>query len=145
MNGNGVTDYLHAFTNATGDVTWDYGGSTPGASRLTVSSLTFGDDVWVFTTGARGMEIWQNGILRASNAGNPTRVNSANRWGLFAGIIWASDFAESGALLLYNRQLEHEAIQSLTLDPWTPFRPARRLRFGIASARSRSFVPAFIG
>lgn len=149
MNGNGVSDYLHAFTNATGDLTWDYGGATVGTSRLQVSSLTFGDDVWAFTTGARGMEIWQNGILRASNGGNPTRVNSANYWGLFAGIIWASDFAESGCCLLYNRQLEIEAIRALTLDPWTPFRPQRIGRTArataAASSTARSFVPAFIG
>jgi hypothetical protein len=148
MNGNGVTDYLHAFTNTSGHVVWDYGGSAAG-NRLTVTGLTFGDDVWVFTVGARGQEMWQNGVLRGSNANNPTRVNSANRWGLFAGVIWTSDFAESGALLLYNRQLEYDAIQALTTDPWTPFRPARRARYAVVGAApgsgARVFVPGFIG
>jgi len=148
MAGNGVTDYFHAITDGAGGINWDYGGATVGVTRLSVAGLTFSDDVWVFTTGARGMEMWQNGILRGSNAANPTRVNSANFWGLFAGIIWSSDLAESGALLAYNRQLEVPEIQRLTIDPWTPFRPARRARFGAGGgggSGARSFVPAFIG
>lgn len=59
---------------ADGTVYWDYGGTTGGTTRLTAAGLTFGDDAWGFTVGARGMEIWQNGVLRASNSANPTRT-----------------------------------------------------------------------
>lgn len=117
-----------------GTVYWDYGGNTAGTTRLSVAGLSFGDDVWVFTTGARGMEIWQNGILRASNAANPTRTNTAADWGLFTYSITNADFAESGCCLLYKRQLEVEAIHALTIDPWTPFRPARRSRGLVVAA-----------
>lgn len=58
--------------DASGTVRWEYGGVVDGTTRLSVAGLSFGDDLWVVTTGVRGMEIWQNGLLRASNAANPT-------------------------------------------------------------------------
>ncbi len=132
-----------------GVVYWDFGGNTAGVTRLSVGGLTFRDDVWAFTTGPRGMEIWQNGIKRASNGASPTRTNTAADWGLFSYSTTTSDFAESGACLLYNRQLEVEAIQALTIDPWTPFRPARpkmsRSISAAAIAAIRARVPAIIG
>lgn len=63
----------------TDNVTYfDWGGQTNGATRVQVGGLTFGDDIWVMSTGPRGMELWQNGILRASNGANPTR----SQWGV---------------------------------------------------------------
>ena len=100
------------------------------------------------TVGPRGMELWQNGILRNSNGSNPTRTALATSWGLAGGLggAFGSDFAESGCCLLYNRQLDIPEIQRLTIDPWTPFRPARRrpTRTGV-STTSRSYIPALIG
>jgi hypothetical protein len=145
----GTASYLGcALPWSDGVVYWEYGGTTAGVTRLTVSGLTYGDDVWAFTTGSRGMEIWQNGIRRAANGANPTRTNANDYWGLFSHAIYASDHAESGCILLYNRQLELDEIQALTVDPWTPFRPSRRVRYGVAGAGgsgARVFVPAFIG
>lgn len=136
---------LGILPNASGRVRW-----LIGASELFVDSLTFGDDVWVFTNGARGMEIWQNGILRASNGTNATRTGQTTYWGLFGAINtvgFASDFAESGCCLLYNRQLPVDELQALTLDPWTPFRPARRraAKAGASGSGRRSFIPAIVG
>lgn len=116
-------------------------------NNLQTAGLTFGDDVWAFTNGARGMELWQNGVLRNSNATNATRTAQADYWGLFGGSGLSSDFAESGCCLLYNRQLDIPEIQALTLDPWTPFRPSYRRRglsFSAAALR-RARIPGIIG
>lgn len=75
-----------------GTVYWDFGGSTAGATRVSVAGLTITqNDVWAFTTGPRGMEIWQNGRLRASNSANPTRTNAVGgAWGFGAnGAVWS--------------------------------------------------------
>lgn len=66
-----------------GRVIFDYGG-TVSTNRITVASLTIGrNDIWAFTSGPRGMEIWQNGVLRASTAFNPSRTSvSGTAWGL---------------------------------------------------------------
>lgn len=65
-----------------GVVYWDFGGVTSGSTRLSVAGLTISNrDSWVFTAGLRGMEIWQNGRLRASNGGTPSRVGGSV-WGL---------------------------------------------------------------
>jgi hypothetical protein len=110
-----------------GNVYWDYGGFS-GANRVTYSGASFGDDVWVFTNGPRGSEIWQNGILRATNGGTPltrTASSSTNGWGLFYNVGAANDNAESGGFLLYDRQFSESEIATISQDPWTPFRPER--------------------
>lgn len=130
-----------------GIVYFDFGG-VDANHRVTKSGLTFGDDVWAFTTGSRGMEIWQNGILQATNAVTPTRTQTAGvDFALFRHDGTASDNANAGVLLIYNRQLDRHEILALSIDPWTPFRPARRIatKSAPAAAVTRAFVPAFIG
>lgn len=76
-----------------GTVYFDFGGFSEGSTRLSVGGLTIKKhDVWAFTVGRRGMEIWQNGIRRASNGGTPTRTNTGGgAWGLGPnGGNWAS-------------------------------------------------------
>jgi len=136
--------------NASGTVRFFYGGGTEPANGLTTNGLTFGDDVWAVTVGARGIELWQNGILRNSNGSNPTRTALTQYWGMFGGLsgIFGSDYAESGCCLLYNRQLDVTEIQALTIDPWTPFRPARRhsaRSIAAAVLARRDRVSAIIG
>ena len=136
---NAIPGYLFLdLPNAAGNVRFFYGGVGAGKELIT-GGLTFGDDVWAVTVGARGMELWQNGILRNSNASNPTRTAQSVYWGMFGGLggAFGSDFAESGCCLLYNRQLDVPEIQALTIDPWTPFRPARR-RAALAGSSSAS-------
>lgn len=148
---NNVSDYLLAkIPDNTGAVLWYYGGAVAGTTLLSIGGLTVTDNVWVFTVGPRGMEIWQDGIRRASNAATPTRTNSSGQfWGLFGGLgVLASDAAESGCVLVYDRQLEVAEIAALSIDPWTPFRPARRavaLGNGAVAPSARVFIPSFIG
>jgi hypothetical protein len=104
-----------------GVVYWDWGGTGVGVTRLSVAGLTFGDDVWVFSTGSRGMEIWQNGVRRASNAATPSRSSNTGIFGL-GNYTGGSDFFDVNGLLIYGRQLTVEAIRDLSGDPWLPFR-----------------------
>lgn len=101
-----------------GVVYWDYGGTSAGSTRLNVSSLTFGDDVWVFTVGARGMEIWQNGIKRASNTANPTRTTITTT----QLEIGKGDIAVISCLHIYDRQLSPSDITILSNDPCAMYR-----------------------
>src|ERR1043166_1634672 len=126
-----------------GKAYWDFGGVTSPTTRLGgISGLTYGDDVWVLTTGPRGMEIWQNGVKVASQVATPTRVNSNTAqfglWGADPATYGGGDIAESGCLLVYDPQWSERAIMALSLDPWTPFRPTFRwqtlIRPGILGA-----------
>jgi len=96
---------------------WDYGG-TAGTNRLTVGGLTFGDDIWAFTQGARGAEIWQNGILRASNAGVNTRVQGGTQFQLGKNNSQASDLAKWKFFWIYHRQLQIPEIARITMHPF---------------------------
>ena len=65
----------HAYLphNASSAVIFDYGGEG-GANRISAGIPTAGDDIWTFTVGVRGMEMWQNYAKLASNANNNTRT-----------------------------------------------------------------------
>lgn len=131
-----ISQRCDAHINATdGKVYWMFGGTTEGTTQLSATPAAYGEDVWVFTTGTRGMEIWQNGLKVGSNAANPTRAQGANSWGPFQLSTAGSDNAAASVLLMYHRQLSEWEIKQLSIDPWTPFRPAPK-RYGIAGLLS---------
>jgi hypothetical protein len=103
---------------ADGTVYWDYGGVTAGTTRLTAAGLSFGDDTFGFTVGPRGMEIWQNGVLRASNAANPTRTatSAAFKLGLYDSAL-GGDLAAYNCIYVFAVQLSQDDLALLTSDP----------------------------
>ncbi len=111
-----------------GKVYFDFGGETAGTTRVnTAGSPTVGDDIWTFTTGPRGMEIWQNAVLQASNGVNPTRANGAVNFQLGRhknGTI-TSDLAKWKFFYIYHRQLGGREIMELVMQPfqWVDPRP----------------------
>lgn len=112
------------FPFSDGTVYWDYGGNTAGVNRLTAAGLTFTDDFWCFTVGPRGMEIWQNGILRASNAATPTRSGTTLPYLLgMHGTATAPDDAECAMFLVAQRQWAPAEIVRCFDDPWYVFSP----------------------
>jgi hypothetical protein len=123
------------FPYTDGTVYFDYGGATNGSTRVQVASLTFAEsDVFVFSVGARGMEIWQNGVLRASNGANPSRSASSSSWGLGGNNsdgASASPNAAWTAVGMTRRQLSSGICAQLSSDLWgTAFVPdARRIYF----------------
>jgi len=99
-------------------VYWDFGGTGVGTTRLvTTGTVTRSEnDVWALTTGPRGMEIWQNGLLIASNTAQPTRSVSTAEWGLgpqglFSGTRPAGKWWMVG---LSSRQAPTALLQKLT-------------------------------
>ena len=106
-----------------GVVYWDFGGQTSGTTRLAVSGLTFGDDFWVFSTGGRGMEVWQNGSLKGSNAANPARTvnDSAINFVLGKQGVVDGDLADFSYFALWNRQLTQRDVRSLSGQPFQLF------------------------
>lgn len=88
-----------------GTLYWDFGGFTGATSRLTAAGLTYGDDFWVFTSGPRGMEIWQNGFLRSSQAGSANWAPTSNPYMLgMHGTAGNSDDSECAIFLTCARQ-----------------------------------------
>ena len=126
-----------------GKIYWDFGGSTEGTSRLSVASLSFSErDVFVFTAGPRGMEIWQNGILRASNSGTATRTTSSNAWGLRSAYdAITNDLFRCYALGYSRKQMRRDKCAELSRDLWgTAFVRRRRGLFASLAAAARRRV-----
>lgn len=100
-----------------GNVYIDYGGAIDGATRLSVGGLSFGNDLWCFAIGNRGMELWQNGFLRGSNSAVPNR-SGVGPWGLGNGtngvVTNGSDLARYYSLLAFNEQVPTEICRSAT-------------------------------
>jgi hypothetical protein len=152
--GAGPTYFAAYLPYGDGNIYYDFGGNS-GNNRITLASGGYdmtADNVWAFTNGPRGMEIWLSGARIATNGGVPvtrTQITSASvGFGIFHGLSSTNDSAESGAFLIYDRQLSERSLVALMLDPWTPFRPWRKprgLSFAAPAGGARSFVPAIIG
>lgn len=130
LTGIVVGEKCHAYLPySDGTVYWDFGGDVAGTTRLSIGSLSFGDDIWAFTTGPRGMEIWQNGIRRANNAANPSRTNSTASFQLGqGGFVTTSDFFECWLFLVYGRQLDATEIIEVHSNPYSMVLPPQPLR-----------------
>lgn len=114
--GTNLLELLVPFTD--GKVYFDWGGGVEGTTRLSVAGLTKGDDAWVFTTGARGMEIWQNGLKRASNAATPTRTAASNSPFSIGENGLGADLAITSFVFAWDRQLQPSEIQHLSGKPY---------------------------
>ena len=131
-----------------GVVYFDYGGIGAGTTRVSVSGLAFGSNFWVFSTGPRGMEIWQDGALRASNTANPTRRNDAGT-GLYIGGMDAipftdGDLAEYSYFAMWGRQLSRQDIVALSGEPYSLFAPSAPYKRGALPAAAADGSYAFI-
>jgi hypothetical protein len=119
----GAAYYCHAaMPYSDGVVYFEFG----SGNTLSAAGLSFGADHWVFTAGSRGMEIWQNGILRASSATNPTRSQDVTHvFKIGAGLSalgFVADLARYGSLCMWARQLDLREVWSLNTDPYAPWR-----------------------
>jgi hypothetical protein len=103
-----------------GTVYFDFAGNTEAATRISVAGLTTsGQQTWCFSTGPRGMQIWQNGRLRASNSANPIRTN--NGGALAAGGSGISDLSIMRFLVILNKQLSPDMITNISANPYMLF------------------------
>jgi hypothetical protein len=123
-----------------GTVYFDYGNQTAGF-RLSIGGLTFGDHFWVFTTGPRGMEIWQNGVKRASNADNPSRTGTTQPYYIGNHANVGSDNAESSMAVVLKRQWATAEIVQWFQNPWQLFEPLpRRIFIGEVAGGPTTFT-----
>ena len=97
-----------------------------GNTNLAVGGLTYGADHWIFSTGPRGMELWQNGILVGSNASNPTRSTDVTHvFKIGAGLSalgFVADLCRYNSLCMWDRELNLREIWTLNTDPYAPWR-----------------------
>lgn len=100
-------------------IIWDWGNTGVGISRLTWGGWTVDTQwhVWCFTTGPRGMEIWFDGVKKASNATNTTRDSSSDAWG--AGLITWMDISSLRQLKVYKKQLPTSLIPKITRNSYS--------------------------
>jgi hypothetical protein len=113
---------------------WDFGG-TSGPNRISYSlaGVTLYDtDVWVFTAGARGIEIWRNGGLMTSGSTAITRSTSTSNFGMWdnPGRWYAVGYS--------RQQMPKETCAALSRDLWgTAFVQRRRGIIATLAAAAR--------
>jgi len=104
-----------------GNAYWDFGGETNGSTRLQVAQgQDTNDNVWGVTTGPRGMEMWKNAVLIASNGANPTRSQGTTQvlLGRHKGGAITSDLTKYKFFYIYHRQLTAREISEITRSPF---------------------------
>jgi hypothetical protein len=113
-----------------GTVYWDFGGFTN--HRISAAGLAFGNDTWVFRAGDLGMQMYQNGLLRANTATPAVRTLGGGSLWLFYGGSGAgqgtTDAARFRTFLIYDRNLTDREIQLLSRNPLAPFTLKQRER-----------------
>lgn len=97
---------------------WKFG-NTPKSVAITTEEAdqAMGDSLWVFTAGARGMEIWRDGILKASNANTDTYTPTSGPFIIGCNGGQGVDDLTVGLLYIFFRQLPRAAIRSLSHNP----------------------------
>jgi hypothetical protein len=118
-----------------GVVYWDFGGETTGTSRITASGLTFGDDVWTFTAGPRGMDIWQNARQVASQSSSVTREQNGTSFHLNQSFSPSTngDLADCAFIYVHNRQLSPIEIVTLHATPFAIIAKSRATEIALMS------------
>jgi hypothetical protein len=126
-----------------GTVYWDWENTSTG--RLSVASLTFADDVFAFTAGARGQEIWQNGQLKASNANTAARTAGGTTFNIGYGnglTSPASDLVDYNFIYVWSKQLPQSLIQELSRMPFSIFKRYQRTAVFGFSIQSFVYAPS---
>lgn len=134
--GSSGVDACHLYMPFVGGTTyWRWGGMTEGSTQLSLAGLSFSRrDVFGFTTGPRGMEIWQNGRRVAANSGTPTRVAGVTNFALGTVADTTGDAVEVALFATLGRQLPQHVLSELTANPWRLFQhPRRALYFDTAA------------
>ncbi len=101
-----------------GTVYWDFGGQT-SPNRITATSLTVsGVNAWAFVAGTRGSAIYQNGILRNSQATAIARGSNTTNFVLNRANGSAGDFCDYLFFALLEAEWDLGMVQDWTSDPY---------------------------
>jgi hypothetical protein len=110
-----------------GLVYWEYGG-TSSPNQLTASGLTFSTsepERWVFTAGAAGSAIYQNGIKVASQSTAITRTATAAIFRLNSRLAGSADNIDLNYFAMYATQWSDEMARWWSAEPYAAWsRPA---------------------
>ena len=120
--------YLGAYLPYTdGTCYWDFNDQTPGSGRISIASLSFGNDVFGLTVGPRGQEIWFNGKLVQSQGTSQawTGTDIQLYLGGYPKIGITPDAADYDFFYLWSRQLTPHEIQALSIRPFSVFQSNR--------------------
>lgn len=104
-----------------GIVYFDHGGVANGVNRLVTSGVSYGNDDWVFISSVAQskMEMYQNGILEASNSGGVTRsVAGAQPFSLGTHAAQSSDLAKYRYFYIYSIPITNASVKRLSKDPY---------------------------
>ena len=137
-----------AYLGETGVVHFDYGGATDGVTRVSAAVATADAGVarYVFSTGPRGMEIWRNGRLIASNSANPTRTVGSENFGVGDCYGGTSGNADYPLISAWTQQLSAEHCRAYSQNPWQLFAPEpRRLSLSTAAAAPDTVITGTVG
>ncbi len=97
-----------------------YWAGTAGSNLVSAVDPIIGDDVWAFSAGPRGLEIWKNGGLLASS-GTAASARSGNTADFKLGNVpfWAAgDIVDYAFFYVYPRELRPEEIRQVSIDPF---------------------------
>lgn len=102
-----------------GNIYWDAGNASSG--RLTLGSQSFQkNSIWVLTSGPRGRDIWQDGVMKGSATGETLSsftVGGGNyTLGNYDG--QASDLVDYSFNYIFRRQLSASEIAMISADPY---------------------------
>ena len=101
---------------------WNFGGLTEDTTKEQATASLVGYHAWAFTTGARGMEIWQDGQLLTSNASNPTRSANSTLYlgqeGQTGGTPTDSPLGTYYWMMIHRDQLAVDQLVAIMRDPY---------------------------
>ncbi len=127
-----------------GVVYWEFGGNVQGTSDCRTSThgtgapIQSGGNDWAFTSGHRGMEIWQNGIILAKHSGSIARTADAALNMTFGfHNAFGSDLADYRYFMVFNRVLAYDEIELMGKRPMGLFEPNTQTVFRVTDV-SRS-------
>jgi hypothetical protein len=136
--GDGDNANIYLPYSGDGNVYWRWGpGEVAGTGSLAVGGLSFDPrDLWAFTTGPRGMEVWQNGALVGSNSGTPSRSSGGIvvSLGIGNGVGYAQ--IRLSMLATFNQQMPTAFLRQRQY--WGIFAPQRTPRYFLATVTSIS-------
>lgn len=127
----GVTSWTDYILNAhvpwsDGTTYFDFGGNS-GERRVSVAGLDYSKPTClIFSAGPRGLEIWQDGILRASNTTAASRTSISKNVTIQNGVVTLSDLQKIYLCALWDKQFSQQQNFAFTKNPWQLFAPISR-------------------
>ncbi len=140
--GGGAGRVALAIPFSDGNVYWQWEGSG-GTQQVALGGQSFvagGYDVWTFTVGSRGMEIWRGGRLVGSNGNTPVRTaGTQDLWLGFDGAN-GSDLIDIDFFYVWGTQLPTQVIQAFSLLPFQVFQNHHVQSFATSVAVSYPYL-----